>query len=764
MPPNAPPNAPHDGFQADRDERASVFTGVVERVTFHSEDTGYTVLRVVPEGSCDPQAVSKTGRCTAVGRMQGPGEGLRVRLGGAWQSHANHGLQFAFDTVQVLPPASAEGIARYLSSPSFPGIGATLAQRIVEHLGEETLTTIRDNPDALRGIKGLREPVAQGLVEAVRAQHGAHRSLAYLQGLGLGPVQAAAVLASLGPECESLVADDPYILARGVRGLGFATADRIARAAGVGVDDPRRRRAGLMHALKSSANDGHTLLTREALFKAAQVLLDGSHAPEELGAALDLLASRGELIVEPPPGCTPAAPSPGSHEDLIYLPWLAASERGLARNLLRLLGSAPVPPLANARDLARAELQSGLELHEDQRSAVLTLLAEPVGLLTGGPGVGKTTIVRLLVQLAEAAGVSVLLSSPTGRAAKRLAEATGRQGQTLHRMLGYRPRQDDGDDLFAFGEDQPLSAGLVIVDEISMLDVVLAHSLLKAVQPPTRLILVGDPDQLPSVGAGNVLSDLIACGLLPCARLSRIYRQGQGSGIVSAAHRILAGEVPHNPAPGVRDGGYYFFKEEDPARTEDLLLDVVTQRIPRTFGFDWRSKVQVISPMYRGECGVDALNERLRAAQGTGGREVTRAGRTWRTGDRVIQTRNDYEREVFNGDMGRIIEIQAEGDVRVRFPEREVAYSGAALGDLLPAFAITVHRAQGSEFPVVVIPLVTRHFMMLQRHLLYTALTRARSLVVLVGSTRALGMALQNTDQEHRESRLAERLRAEGLS
>jgi exodeoxyribonuclease V alpha subunit len=692
--------------------------------------------------------------------MPEPGEGLRLRLTGGWQRHASHGLQFAFDTVHVLAPKSAAGIARYLASPAFPGIGPTLAQRIVEHLGPETLTTIRDNPAALAGIKGLREPIAQALVETLQAQHGAHESLAYLQGLGLGPVQAAAVLSALGPECESLVSQNPYILASGVRGLGFTTADRIARAAGIGSDDPRRRRAGLMHALKASANNGHTLLTRDALFTATGELLADDPPRAELDAALDLLAEQDEVILDQLPAATrevtPACPT----RELVYLPYLAASERGLARNLLRLLDCAPVPPLADAQDLARAESRSGLELHADQRTAVLELLAEPLGLLTGGPGVGKTTIVRLLVQLAESAGVSVLLSSPTGRAAKRLAEATGRPGQTLHRLLGYRPRQNPDDALFTFGEDQPLNAGLIIVDEISMLDVVLAHSLLKAVQPPTRLILVGDPDQLPSVGAGNVLADLIACGRIPCARLSRIYRQGQGSGIVSAAHRILAGETPENPPPGTRTGGYYFFKEEDPARTEDLLLDVVTQRIPKTFGFDWRSEVQVISPMYRGDCGVDALNDRLRAAQGTGGREVTRGGRTWRTGDRVIQTRNDYEREVFNGDMGRIIEIDPAGDLRVRFPDREVAYSSAALGDLRPAFAITVHRAQGSEFPVVVIPLVTRHFMMLQRHLLYTALTRARSLVVLVGSTRALGMALQNTDQEHRESRLDERLAA----
>jgi exodeoxyribonuclease V alpha subunit len=348
----------------------------------------------------------------------------------------------------------------------------------------------------------------------------------------------------------------------------------------------------------------------------------------------------------------------------------------------------------------------------------------------------------------------VLLASPTGRAAKRLAEATGRPASTVHRLLKYQP----GDEGFQHDHENPLDAGLVIVDEISMLDVALAHHLVKAIRPPTRLLLVGDPDQLPSVGAGSVLADLIASERVPLARLTHIFRQSQSSLIVTNAHHVLNGEPIELPDKGVRDADFYLFPEDEPARCAELLVEVVTERIPRNFGFDWTKDVQVLAPMYRGACGVEVLNEKLREAQGVGGREVQHGARIWRVGDRVIHTRNDYEKDVFNGDMGRIASVSADGIVTVRYPEQAVTYVRGELSDLSPAFAITVHRSQGGEFPVVVMPLVTQHWMMLQRNLLYTAITRARQLVVLVGSRRALSMAIANADQSARESLLEERL------
>jgi exodeoxyribonuclease V alpha subunit len=422
-----------------------------------------------------------------------------------------------------------------------------------------------------------------------------------------------------------------------------------------------------------------------------------------------------------------------------------------------LLAEGPHTALASAEALETAESDGGLELHAGQREAVLTLLSQPVALLTGGPGVGKTTIIRFVANLAEGSGAKILLASPTGRAAKRLSEATGRPASTIHRLLGF----DSTDGGFEHGVDKPLKADLVIVDEISMLDVVLAHHLFKALDSKTRLVLVGDPNQLPSVGPGSVLGDLLDSGSVPTTRLTQIYRQAAKSQIVQNAHRILAGDMPATNEAAPEESDFFFFPSEEPEATADLLMDVVTRRLKDRFDIDWTQDVQVIAPMYRGECGVDALNDRLREAQGVGGREVVRGEQRWRTGDRVIHTRNDYEKEVFNGDMGVIHSVTEDGIVTVRYPEQDVVYSGGELSQLRPAFAITVHRSQGGEFPVVVLPLVRQHAMMLQRNLLYTAVTRAQRMVVLVGSRRALAMAVENTRQVDRSSALSERLAAD---
>jgi len=733
-------------------EPPEVVQGVVERVTFHADDSLYTVLKLKAErgyGDNTSTLWPLDGKLTAVGRAPRPGEGLRVRLRGRWGRHPSHGRQFEFETLEVLRPLGIEGLVRYLSSKAFKGIGPVLARRIADALGHDALAVIRDHPERLEGIEGLGERARAELVRGVRAELDTHQVRAFLMGLGLGPWQVDLLLRHHAEATERRVRADPYAAAREVTGIGFATADRVARELGFAATSPERLRAGLLHAMRRAADDGHSLLPRTSLVEAAREVLGEEVGAEELEAALEREAGAGELIVDRPGG-------DGAREG-VYLPMYHTCEVGLARNLEALLARGDAPALGSADRLAEAEARAGLELHELQREAVLGLLRHPVALLTGGPGVGKTTIVRLVVELAERARARVRLASPTGRAAKRLAEATGRDASTIHRLLGYDPQRGG----FACHADNPLDADLVVVDELSMLDLVLAHHLVKAVQPPTRLVLVGDPDQLPAVGAGNVLGDLLASERVPAWRLTRIYRQRAESRIVRNAHHVLAGEPLELPGRDEPPSDFYFFTAPDEHAAAERLVEVVTERIPRRFGLDWMRDVQVLAPMYRGACGVDALNRRLRDALGTGRFEARRGERVWREGDRVIHTRNDYEKEVFNGDTGRITRIEPDGSgLVVRFPERDLHYAPSEFTDLQPAFAITVHRAQGGEYPAVVVPLVTQHFPMLQRHLLYTAVTRARTLVVLVGSPRALELALANADQARRESGLAERLRA----
>lgn len=724
-----------------------VVQGLIERVTYADPASLYSVLKLDPETGYEipkAQALFQPTRVTAVGKLDAPREGTRVRLVGRWTEHRTHGLQFEFDSCEELPPKDRFGLVRYLASSRFPGIGEKTAERIVKTLGDNALEQILANPRCLSRVSGLKAAQREMLATALQAEAGLHRANVFLREMGLGPVQSAAVLRKLGLDCEAAIRADPFVIASGISGIGFALADRVRAALGIANDDPRRARAGLQHALKVASEDGHTLLPIARLLGEARSLLQGAVQEAALAQALEELVAQRALILE---------------EDRVWLPHLHHCETELARNLGRLMRSGPVRALADARALNAAEQRAGVELHPLQREAVLGLLRAPVALLTGGPGVGKTTIVRFVVALAEAAHAKVALASPTGRAAKRLSEATGREAQTVHRLLGYDPEAEG----WLHDAKNPLEADLIIVDEISMLDVILAHHLLKAVSAPTRIVFVGDPDQLPSVGPGNVLQDMLRSERIPTYRLTQIYRQAKDSLIVTNAHRVLAGEEPQWPPPGDKHSDFYFFPAEDPIKCAERVVEVVTQRIPLTFGLNWVRDVQVLAPMYKGDCGVDVLNERLREERAKmlkTVRELRAGGRVWRVGDRVIHTRNDYEREVFNGDMGEITRIVDETTLFVKFPERELAYTGSEVSDLQPAFAITVHRSQGGEFPAIVFPLVTQHYLMLQRHLFYTAITRARKLVVLVGSRRALSMAIDNAEQNRRESSLADKLQA----
>jgi exodeoxyribonuclease V alpha subunit len=717
---------------ADRE----LVSGVVERVTFHNEDSGFAVLRVRAPGLAD--------LATVVGRMPAIAAGEAIQAGGVWVRDRTHGMQFQAAWVRTAVPASSEGLEKYLASGLLKGIGPHFAKRLVAAFGAGVFDVIETAPDRLRDVEGIGPQRAQRISDGWRAQRGVRDIMVFLHGLGVGTARAVRIYKTYGVDAIPILRDNPYRLARDVHGIGFVVADAMASKLGIAATAMIRVRAGVGYALARAMDDGHCALPERDLVTQAATLLEVPPALVEEAIALEI--GGGALVRDTVGG-----------ETLIFLAALHAAEQGIAERVAALSAGAPPWPAIDAdRALAwAAALHDGVALAGEQQAAVALALRSKVCVLTGGPGVGKTTVLRTLLRILLAKRVRPLLCAPTGRAAKRLAEVTGLEARTIHRLLEVNPR----DGRFRRDERQPLDGDLVVVDEASMVDVPLMHALVRALPPAAALLVVGDADQLPSVGPGQVLADLIASGAVPVARLTAVFRQAAASRIVAAAHQVNAGLMPQSTPDG-EAGDFYIIEAADAERAAERVLSLVRDRIPRRFGFDATRDIQVLSPMNRGAAGAKALNLALQAALNPhGAPRLERFGTAFAPGDKVMQIENDHDREVYNGDVGRVVSVDADaGALVVDFDGREVAYEAGELDRLVLAYATTIHKSQGSEYPAVVVPLGTEHYPMLQRRLVYTAITRGRKLVVVVGSRKALAIAVRQATAAHRWSKLAERL------
>ncbi len=717
------------------------------------------------KGQADP--------ATVVGSLPAVTPGERLRLAGRWTTHADYGRRFSAEQCEQVLPATVEGIRRYLGSGLIKGIGPKTAARIVKKFGADTLRVIDEQPRQLRDVLGVGGKKAALIELAWQQQKAIKNVMIFLQGYGVSTGLAVKIFKQYGNMSEQIVRNDPYRLARDIYGIGFKTADKIARQLGLPSDAPSRVEAGVAYALGELSDEGHVYSPLDVLVTTTVELLE---VPPDLArAAVDRLLAEGRVKKETLQisEITARGGSALREEQAVYLAPFFYGEVGVTNRLVNMAQS----PASHLSDLRDADLEAligqgtaAVALSDEQRLAVRRALENKVSVITGGPGTGKTTALKALIQALEASRHTYALASPTGRAAKRLAEATGRSAKTIHRLLGFQPGIG-----FNYNEEKALPAHMLIVDEASMIDLLLMNNLLKALDPMAHLLLVGDVDQLPSVGAGDVLRDVIDSAIAAVTRLSVIFRQAQHSLIVTNAHRINRGEMPIFPSPGKdaesRDVAlqrlykedFFLFSVEDPEEAANWVVDVVANRIPTRFGLHPIDDVQVLSPMYRGAVGVANLNARLQETLNPpSAKKLERklGGRVFRVGDKLMVTRNNYDKDTFNGDIGRLSAIDLEEQsLSINFDGREVAYDWLEADELAHAFAVSVHKSQGSEYPAVVIPILTQHYMMLQRNLLYTAVTRARKLCVLVGTRKAVAMAVKNATVAARYSGLESRLR-----
>jgi len=721
-----------------------VLAGLVERVTYQNAENGFCVIRVKARGHRD--------LITVVGHAAIISAGEWVTASGDWVNDRTHGQQFKARFLKTSAPNSVEGIEKYLASGMIRGIGPVYAKKLLRAFGEKVFDVIEAEPDRLREVDGIGPVRASRIVAAWAEQKVVREIMVFLHSHGVGTARAVRIYKTYGTDAVQIMSENPYRLARDIRGIGFKTADAIAMKLGVDKTAMIRVRAGISYALTEAMDDGHCGLPTGELLPLAEKLLE---VPQDLiCTALDLELADGTVIADRL-----------GEIDCIFLAGLHRAERAIADRLLTLgkgnlltLGKGNLPWASIDADKAIPwiEHRTGLTLAESQRAAVGLALASKVLVITGGPGVGKTTIVNAILRILAAKTVRLLLCAPTGRAAKRMNEATGFEAKTIHRLLEVDPKGGG----FRRGTDNPLDCDLLVVDETSMVDVLLMNALLKAVPDKAALLVVGDVDQLPSVGPGQVLADMITSGALPVVRLTEVFRQAAKSQIIVTAHRINQGVIPDLRKPE-NESDFYFVEANDPETAVTRIVELVKSRIPRRFGLDPIRDIQVLCPMNRGGVGARSLNIELQAALNPAGeRKVERFGWTFTPGDKVMQIENDYDKEVYNGDIGYVTNVEPDAsELTASFDSRSVTYGFDELDALVPAYAATIHKSQGSEYPAVVIPVMTQHYAMLQRNLLYTGVTRGKRLVVLVGQRKAVAIAVRSVSGRRRWSKLAEWLR-----
>lgn len=712
---------------------AHTLRGEVLRIVFENEDKTYVVMKL---------ADSENVEHTVVGNISGVYPGQDIEVNGRWENHHEYGRQLRAEHYRFLLPSSKAGIARYLASGVIPGIGPKYAQNIVDHFGEKTLEILDNSSGRLREVPGLGKKRIEQIRKAWQEQSKQKDIFIFLQSLGISPAYCVKIYKRYGDEAPEKVRSNPYTLAHDVDGIGFTMADRVASSLGVEKNNAARLASGVNYTLGQLMAAGHTCYPKIELLRSAAETLEVT--VDEAAAGLERAAAARQVVVCPDE----------EYGELVYQRPLYIAEHGVPEIVVRL---ARVPRFAGQR-LVRVAARDDLNLSDEQQLAVERIGGSPLTIITGGPGVGKTTVIGEIVRRAKAARLKIMMAAPTGRAARRMYESTGFPAKTIHRMLKWEPAERR----FVFDASNQLNCDLLIVDEVSMLDAALAYSLFQAVGPGASVVLVGDADQLPSVGPGRVLHSFIESGAFLTTHLSKIFRQGEGSFIIRNAHRVNAGQMPETVGGnGGELSDFYWIEQDDPEKVLEVIRRLVTERIPERFGLRPVDDIQVLTPMNRGNCGTIGLNAVLQETLNGGSKPQFKAGeRVFKTGDKVMQIANNYDKGVFNGDMGRIAHIDAhEKKFIVVFDSNQsVEYDMTEYDQLNLAYAITVHKSQGSEFPAVVMPLLTQHYMMLQRNLLYTGMTRAKKLLILIGSRRAVSMAVNNSRLEPRFTRLKERI------